>query len=63
MISLIYLICVISVFYILFSAKKVKTKNLEQSKKETDELKTEWRDFIKEDIERYYPNKYKKFWE
>ena len=63
MILLIYLICFISVFCILFSVEKVKNKNLEQSKKETEELKTEWRNFLKEDIERYYPNKYKKFWE
>lgn len=63
MILLIYLICVISVFCILFSAEKVKNKNLEHSKKETEELKTEWGNFLKEDIERYYPNKYKKFWE
>ena len=60
---LLYLICCISVFYILFFAEKVKNKNLEQSKKETEELKTEWRNFLKEDKERYYPNKYKKFWE
>ena len=59
MILLVYLICCISVFYILFSAKKVK----KQSKQETEELKTEWINFLKEDIERYYPNKYKKFWE
>lgn len=63
MILLIYLICSISVFYILFSAEKVKNKNLEQSKKETEEFKTEWKNFLKEDAERYYPNKYKKFWE
>lgn len=64
MILLIYLICFISVFfYILFSSEKVKNKNLEQSKKETEELKTEWVNFLKEDTERYYPNKYKKFWE
>ena len=63
MILLIYLTCFISIFYILFSAKKVKNKNLEQSKKETEELKTEWVNFLKEDTERYYPNKYKKFWE
>lgn len=56
---LLYLICCISIFYILFSAEKV----LKQSKKETDELKAEWKNFLKEDIERYYPNKYKKFWE
>lgn len=36
---------------------------LEQSKKQTEELKTEWLNFLKEDTERYYPNKYKKFWE
>ena len=34
-----------------------------KTKKETEELKTEWKNFLKEDIERYYPNKYKKFWE
>lgn len=56
---LLYLICCISVFYILFSAEKVK----KQSKQETEELKTEWINFLKEDTERYYPNKYKKFWE
>jgi len=60
---LLYLICCISVFYILFFAEKVKNKNLEQSKKETEELKNEWKTFLKEDMERYYPNKYKKFWE
>ena len=60
---LLYLICCISVFYILFSTEKVKNKNSEQSKKETEELKTEWKTFLKKDIERYYPNKYKKFWE
>jgi len=59
---LLYLICCISVFYILFFAEKVKNKNLEQSKKETEELKTEWKNFLKEDVKRYYPNKYKKFW-
>ena len=59
---LLYLICCISVFYILFSAEKVKNKKLEQSKKETEELKTKWKNFLKEDVERYYPNKYKKFW-
>ena len=41
MILLIYLICFISVFYIIFFAEKVKNKNSEQSKKETEELKTE----------------------
>ena len=56
---LLYLICCISVFYILFSSEKVK----KQSKKQTEELKTEWINFLKEDKERYYPNKYKKFWE
>ena len=60
---LLYLICCISVFYIIFFAEKVKNKNSEQSKKETEELKTEWKNFLKEDTERYYPNKYKKFWE
>lgn len=61
MILLIYLICVIPVFYILFFAKKVKKQSSEQSKKETEELKTEWINFIKKDIERCYPNKYKDF--
>ena len=59
MILLTFLVCITPVFYILFSAEKVK----KQSKKETDELKAEWKNFLKEDIERYYPNKYKKFWE
>ena len=63
MILLIHLICFISVFYILFSAEKGKNKNLERSKIKTEDLKIEWREFLKEDIERYYPNKYKKFWE
>lgn len=63
MILLIYLICFISVFYILFCAEKVKNRNSEQYKKETEELKIEWINFLKEDTERYYPNKYKKFWQ
>ena len=59
MILLMNLIC----FYILFSAEKGKNKNLEQSKIETEELKIEWINFLKKDTERYYPNKYKKFWD
>ena len=59
MILLMHLIC----FYILFSAEKGKNKNLEQSKIETEELKTEWINFLKKDTERYYPNIYKKFWD
>lgn len=63
MILLIYLIFTTLIFYILLFKEKLKNDNISQNKKETEELKNEWKTFLKEDMERYYPNKYKKFWE
>ena len=61
MILLIYLIFTTLIFYILLFKEKLKNDNISQNKKETEELKNEWKTFLKEDMERYYPNKYKKF--
>ena len=63
MILLIYLIFTALIFYILLFKEKLKNENASQNKKETEELKNEWETFLKEDMERYYPNKYKKFWD
>ena len=61
MILLIYLISTTFIFYTLFFKEKLRNENTSQNKKETEELKNEWKTFLKEDMERYYPNKYKKF--
>ena len=63
MILLIYLIFTTFIFYTLLFKEKLRNENTSQNKKETEELKNEWKTFLKEDMERYYPNKYKKFWE
>ena len=63
MILLIYLIFTTLIFYTLLFKEKLRNENTSQNKKETEELKNEWKTFLKEDMERYYPNKYKKFWD